>query len=151
MKVKDIMAKEVVTVDLETKIAKVAKILFENKFHGIPVMEGGKVAGIISESDFFAKGTDNLFLPTYIDMLDEVKIHGDLPGGKEKEVEELLELKAKDIMTKDSINVSPEMEIADLIRLFREKKLSVFPVIDKEKKLVGIVTLGDVLKLIKID
>ena len=45
----------------------------------------------------------------------------------------------KDIMTKDVIAVSPEMDIHKLAELFIEKNISGAPVVDKNGKLAGIV------------
>ncbi|MFH1288141.1 MAG: CBS domain-containing protein, partial [bacterium] len=45
----------------------------------------------------------------------------------------------KDIMTKNVVTVSPEMDIHKLAELFVEKNISGAPVVDKSGKLLGIV------------
>ncbi len=45
----------------------------------------------------------------------------------------------KDIMTKNVITVSPEMDIHKLAKLFMEKNISGAPVVDKSGKLLGVV------------
>ena len=45
----------------------------------------------------------------------------------------------KDIMTKNVITVSPEMDIHKLAELFMEKNISGAPVVDKTGKLLGVV------------
>lgn len=55
-------------------------------------------------------------------------------------------LKAKDIMTKDVITVKPGATVEDLARLLMEHKISGVPVVDDEKKIVGIVTENDLIR-----
>lgn len=54
-------------------------------------------------------------------------------------------LKAKDIMTKDVITVSPATTIEELARIFMENKISGAPVVDDRGDLVGIVTENDLI------
>ncbi len=54
-------------------------------------------------------------------------------------------LKAKDIMTRDVITVSPATTIEDLARIFIEKNISGAPVVDDRGDLVGIVTENDLI------
>ncbi|HMK55794.1 MAG TPA: CBS domain-containing protein [Dissulfurispiraceae bacterium] len=55
-------------------------------------------------------------------------------------------LKAKDIMTKDVIAVSPSMTVEDLARILVERRISGAPVIDAAGDLVGIVTENDLIR-----
>jgi CBS domain-containing protein len=54
-------------------------------------------------------------------------------------------LKAKDIMTKDVITVSPEATLEELGRLFIEKKISGAPVVNAAGAIVGVVTENDLI------
>jgi CBS-domain-containing membrane protein len=54
-------------------------------------------------------------------------------------------LKAKDIMTRDVLTVSPETTVEELGRLFMEKGVSGAPVIDADGKIAGIVTENDLI------
>jgi CBS-domain-containing membrane protein len=53
--------------------------------------------------------------------------------------------KAKDIMTKDVITVKPEATVEELARLLMNNKVSGVPVINDNKKLIGIVTENDLI------
>ena len=55
-------------------------------------------------------------------------------------------VKAKDIMTKEVITVSPDTTVEGLGRLLMEKGISGAPVIDSNGKLFGIVTENDLIK-----
>lgn len=54
-------------------------------------------------------------------------------------------LKAKDIMTRDVVTVTPRTTVEELGRLFLEKGISGAPVVDDNKKLTGIVTENDLI------
>lgn len=53
IKVKDVMTKDVVTVEVNDTIEKAARLMADNKIGGLPVMAGKEVAGIITETDLF--------------------------------------------------------------------------------------------------
>jgi CBS domain-containing protein len=147
MKVGDMMTKGVIYATPETKIDKVAELLTENKIHGMPVVENEKVVGIIVEDDFFTKGSLSIHLPSYIDFLKKAKVDETLEGSQKKDVTNLFEIKASDIMTKDCMTVLPEMRIAEVVYVFKKTGHKTFPVVDSEGKLVGIITMADILRL----
>jgi len=51
--VKDVMSKEVITIEEDTPIEQAARIMADNKIGGLPVMREGKVVGMITETDLF--------------------------------------------------------------------------------------------------
>ncbi|MDQ1284483.1 MAG: hypothetical protein QG620_831 [Patescibacteria group bacterium] len=150
MKVKDIMTKEVVSVSPETKVTEVAAIMSKNRFHGVPVVEKGKIVGIVTESDFFTKDSGNLYLPSYINFLESAKLAEDLPEEKKEKVGKLIDARALDIMKKECVTILQDMDVRDLLSFFRETKFNSLPVTDEDDNLVGIVTLADVLGMIKV-
>jgi acetoin utilization protein AcuB len=50
---KDVMTKNVITVTPETPVQEAARIMAEKKIGGLPVVQAGKVIGIITETDLF--------------------------------------------------------------------------------------------------
>lgn len=52
--VKEIMAKKLYTVKMDTPIDEAAAMLRENRIGGLPVVDNGKIVGIITETDIFA-------------------------------------------------------------------------------------------------
>lgn len=61
IKVKEIMSKTVHTVSPDDNLRAAARLMLEHKIGGLPVVEDGRVVGILTESDVFR---------TMIDMLD---------------------------------------------------------------------------------
>ena len=51
--VKDVMTRKVLTVTEDTPIEEAARVMADNKIGGMPVMQDGKVTGIITETDLF--------------------------------------------------------------------------------------------------
>jgi acetoin utilization protein AcuB len=51
--VSSVMTQHPVTISPDDSVANAARIMFENKFGGLPVVKGGRMVGIISESDLF--------------------------------------------------------------------------------------------------
>lgn len=148
MKVKDIMTEDVITVDSKTKIKEIASILTENRIHGIPVMEKKKIIGIITETDLFVNGSENLYLPSLIDSIERTDFTNKIPRDKKNKIKELTKAKAEDIMSHDCMTIAPEIGVEKLLDIFKETKFHTMPVVDKNNLLCGIVTLADVIALI---
>src|SRR6266542_6986032 len=51
--VKRVMSKKVITVDRDTPIEEAARIMADKKIGGIPVVDDGRVVGMITETDLF--------------------------------------------------------------------------------------------------
>jgi CBS domain-containing membrane protein len=51
-RVEEVMTSEVETAEPDTPASTAARVMFENKFGCLPVLEGSKLAGILTESDF---------------------------------------------------------------------------------------------------
>lgn len=148
-RVKDIMIRDVVFATPGTKVVELAETMFKFGFHGLPIIEDGKIVGIITENDFFIKDSGVLFLPSYISLLKETRIADDLPEEKKKKIKTILSLEAKDIMSKDVVTVSPEMEVPELLEFMKKTRFNTLPVTDDEKNMLGLVTLVDVIGMVR--
>lgn len=149
MTTQNIMTKKVIAVVKNENIIKVAHLLDKHKIHGVPVVdENSKLVGIITESDFFIKTLPGLHLPSYIDFLKKAKFAKRLSKQQKERTNRLLEARAKDIMTKRCIYVAPTLEIKYLVEYFKDKHIYTIPVVDKNKIVVGVVTMADLIKLI---
>lgn len=51
--VQKVMTRKVITVDRDTPIEEAARIMSDKKIGGLPVMSGGRVVGMITETDLF--------------------------------------------------------------------------------------------------
>jgi len=121
------MSKNIIYATLDETIYDVSKKLYENRITGLPILDDkGKIVGVISQSDI-------------VKLLEKYK------------EEDLKNLSLKDFLKKRKkrlIVASPNSTIKRLIRLMVKYDISRVPIVDKEKKLVGIVTKSDIVKLI---
>jgi len=128
MKVRDRMAKDVITVDMDTSITEAFRLMKENRVRRLPVMEKGKLAGIVTLSDL------NRAAPSSATSL---SIH---------ELNYLLaKTKIKDIIPKNQqlFTVRPENYIETAAKIMRQNAVSGLPVVDHHGRLVGIITETD--------
>ena len=143
--VRDIMTKEVVSVQPGTSVSKLALAMVTNDLTGVPVVRKGHVVGMVTDSDLVAQKS-NIHSPQFLSALHSFIM---LRSSKsvEDEIKKLLGSKAEDIMTSPVVTVRPGESIAKLATVMVETKANPIPVIE-EGELVGIVSRHDLLKLI---
>lgn len=142
MKVSDVMQKQVDFVTPETTVKDVARLIFGRNINGVPVCKGKKIVGFITERDILRK-----FYPSMQEYVEDPVHTADFEG-MEKNVSEILNLPAKEIMNEKVITVeveSPLMRAQSFMLVYRVGKL---PVVDKNGNLVGIVTQGDIFRAV---
>ncbi len=61
-----------------------------------------------------------------------------------------LELHVKDVMTQDVISVTKYESIVRVATILSERNISGIPVVDREKKVIGIITQADILSIVGI-
>ena len=62
MKAKDIMERNVLAIKKDVFVKDIAKIMFENKISGLPVVDDeNKVIGVVTEKDLFLKEKESTF------------------------------------------------------------------------------------------
>ncbi|MBI4758698.1 MAG: CBS domain-containing protein [Chloroflexi bacterium] len=146
MKVKEIMATEVVSVGPETRVNEIARLMLERQVSGVPVIDDSKaVVGIVTELDMIVRNA-RLHFPTYIRLLDST-FYLESPQHFGEELRRALGTTAKDIMTQNVITVGPEAEVEDVATLMVEKRVNPIPVVE-DGRLVGIVSRTDLIKLL---
>jgi len=141
MKVSELMTKEVLTVSPEMSVREAAKMLFAREISGLPVVDENKrVVGMITEKEIIA-----MALPKYTEELRDFDIIlNEEPF--QKKVADADKIKVKDIMRREVLCVNEDVSVAEVARLMIAKKQRRIPVLDKEKKLVGIIARADIVK-----
>jgi len=146
MRVSEFMTTHVISVTPDTPVHEVAETLEKFHFTGIPVVDGKKVVGLIAERDFITSGSD-LYLPTYIKLLTDMDFVSGDNSKLPKEAQAIINAKAKDIMNKQLVTISPEASLEELAETFAVKRVNPIPVIDKEGNMLGIISRSDLIKL----
>lgn len=129
MIVKDVMKKNVISVEPETTVTEAKELMNKNNISKLPVIKGGKLAGIITKNDLLQAGPS---LATTLDMY---------------EISYLLsKLNVKKIMTAEVVTASPDDVVEDAARVMVEKQIGCLPVV-KNGVVVGIITENDLFRL----
>jgi CBS domain-containing protein len=118
MKVKRAMHKGAMWISPETPLLEIAKTMQEHDIGALPVGENDRLVGMVTDRDIVCRG---------------------VAGGRD-----LSKLKARDVMTKGITYCRDENEIQEALDLMQKHKVRRLPVIDANKRMVGILSLGDV-------
>jgi CBS domain-containing protein len=145
IKARDIMTKGPITISSDSDITAAAKILLEQGFNGIPVVDEGRLVGIICQSDLIAQ-QKVLPLPSVFTLLDAF-IPLKSTKSIEKEMQKIAAIKVTDAMTPNPITVGPETGIESVAELMVDKGFHTLPVVENDT-LVGVVGMADILKTI---
>lgn len=145
MRAMDVMTTPVITVDPETTVRDLAKLLSERNISGVPVCEDGdRLVGIVSEGDLlhrFETGTERRLQKRrswWLDSLaaeteaarDYVKAHGQ---------------RVRDIMSREVISVADTADLAEVAMLLETKLIKRVPVV-RDGKLVGIISRANLVR-----
>lgn len=144
MYIKDIMTKEVITVSEDDTIEKCANLLITHNLSGLPVLDdNGKIKGIVTEGDLIRR-ISRIEGPAALEVLGGI-FYLESPKKFMDKVKNSMGSKARDIMTKDIITISPDKEMEEGATLLVKNKIKRLPVIDKEGNLIGIVSRKDIM------
>jgi CBS domain-containing protein len=136
MRVRDVMTQDVATVAPDTDLGDLAALLVEKRISGVPVVEGGRVVGVVSERDilFKERPSEGLSRGVLAWLMDE----GDLT----------LKIDARTVgeaMTSPPLTIAPSRGVADAAVTMLDENVSRLPVVD-HGRLVGIVTRHDLVR-----
>ena len=148
--VADIMTAEVLTVKKETPLKEAIAILAENKISALPVVdESGKLVGILSERDLMwqESGVDT---PPYIMLLDSI-IYLQNPARHDKEIHKALGQTVGEVMGDISLTIEPDKPVREAARLMHNKEIRRLPVINEQQQVIGIITQGDIVRMMASD
>ncbi len=118
MKVKDMMHKGAEFVAPNAKLQVIAKKMRDHDIGAIPVCEGGKTVGMVTDRDIAIRA---------------------LANGKDFSA-----IEARDVMSRNVIFCRDTEEVEDALRIMESKKIRRLPVLNEDEKLVGMVSLGDI-------
>jgi CBS domain-containing protein/anti-sigma regulatory factor (Ser/Thr protein kinase) len=122
LKVKDVMTTAILTATKSQTLRHIQALLRENHVTGIPVVEDQHLVGMVSIADI-------------ITALDKGYI----------------ELPVEERMTKDVITLQDDMPLSFAISCLNKYHYGRYPVLDKEQKLVGIISSSDVIRTLLIE
>ena len=142
--VSEIMSRDPVTVPPEMSVTDAARIMVERGIGALPVVEGGRLIGLVTEGDLIMKDV-RLEYPTYIHLLDGFIMYPPSTAKFESELKKAVAASVRDVMTAEPVTVQESAGVDDVATLLVEREVSRLPVMDGDR-LAGIVTKSDVLR-----
>jgi len=111
---------EVLTIDADATVFEAIKRMVDANVGALLVTEGGRVTGIVTERDYLRRVT--------------------LEGRTEEET------LVREIMTSPLVYVTPDTSVEECMAVMTERRIRHVPVFTEGRDLVGIVSIGDVVK-----
>ncbi len=149
IQVREIMSSPAVTVTPETEIRKVARIMRERLFSGVPVVnESGELLGLITEMDLIKRNAP-LPQPQYIAVLSAL-IPVNLAEARQyrEQLRQVLATTAGDLMQEEVVTVEPETPIEEALEAMLDPEVTMLPVMQGDR-VIGVVTRTDLVRLIE--
>ena len=139
MKIDELMTKDVVAVEPETTLKKVASQLVAHRISGVPVVDAQRrVVGVVSEADILVKEAGA--------KPESRRILSWVLGGGSADNDKLEARTAKEAMTSPAITVEADKHVSQAARLMNEERIKRLPVVDSAGTLLGIVTRADLVR-----
>jgi len=117
MKIKDMMHKSAACVAPDATLQQIAKKMKDFDVGAIPVCEGDKAIGMVTDRDITISLAD---------------------------AKDVSKLSARDLMSKNVIHCRDTEEAEDAIRIMEKNQIRRLPVLNEAQQLVGMVSLGDI-------
>jgi CBS domain-containing protein len=145
MKAKDIMTSPVITVAPDTAVREIARLLFERRISGVPVVEDGRLVGIVSEADLLHRheiGTERpapgswwlRLFSSDVTPASYVRSHA---------------MHARDVMAHEVVSVTPDTPVAQIATLLETRGIKRVPVV-RGAQLVGIVSRANLVQALAL-
>lgn len=141
MKVKEIMAKEVVSIKPDDTALAALSLLFKMQISGLPVIDTqGKLVGMFTEKEVLS-----YVLPSYLDKVGRFVYEED-PKSTKRKCLELGKIKVSQLMRKEVVTTNEDVTLCEVARIMLTQKARRIPVLDKSGKVSGIVARGDIVR-----
>ncbi len=132
MKASDVMTSPVISVTPRTLLKEVAAALLKHRVSAVPVVDGGKLVGIISEGDLIPLET---LTDPRSQMIPVEAPHGPVPT------------RAEEVMSSPVVTVAPTADLGRVARLLLSRGIKRVPVVERGR-LVGIISRRDLVAVL---
>lgn len=149
MQIKDVMTPNPVTVTVDATVSDVAGLLKKYRIGGLPVMDGERVSGIVTETDILSlldssDQVDLLWLTSPLDAIEGSIKEADFDKIR-KALEEIGNTPVIDVMSQEVVMIEDEASVQDGAKMMHIEDIGRLPVI-KDDRLAGIVTRRDIIR-----
>ena len=131
MYIKEYMRTPVITVAPDTLLDEALRLMHENNIRRLPVVQDGILVGLVTRR-----------------ILQEATPTSPMPLSIWGAHYQLSKMRIRDVMITDVITTSPDDAIEEVTAMAEKNKIGSLPVVDKQGKLVGILTVTDLNRLL---
>jgi CBS domain-containing protein len=117
MQIRDVMTSKVSMVRPDTPLSEVAKRMRDEDIGAVPIADGDKLIGMVTDRDIVTRAV--------------------------AENSDISRIRARDVMSPKVLYCMEDETVADVLLNMREEQIRRLPVVNQEKRLVGVVSLGD--------
>ena len=140
MMARDVMVEQVIAIDPEASVAEAARLMSEFDISALPVVDAGRLVGIISESDLLRRAEIGTAVhhPWWIEAVtpaarlaaEFTKSHG---------------MRVAEVMSKDVVTADEDTPLSDIAALLERNRIKRVP-ITRDGELVGIVSRANLVQ-----
>lgn len=129
MNVGHYMTKNVITVTEETRVTDAVDLMEKNDFHRLPVVKDNQYIGIVTDEEIAENSPSSV---TSLSIYEMNYLFDKMTVGE--------------IMTQQKVTVTAETLLEEAATIMKNENVTVLPVLDDSKQVVGIVTYKDIFK-----
>ncbi len=142
---RELMTTPFVAVQADDPVEKVGSVLLESGHHSLPVLDkDGRLVGMIGERDLI-DAHRRVHLPTLVTILDALIPLGGMHE-YEEELRKVTAVSAAQLASTQVITAAPDEDADAVAEKLLRKDIHAVPVVDREKRVIGIITRSDVLR-----
>ena len=145
---KEIMSSPPVSIHEDKTLQDTIELLAKHRFSGVPVVDSEeKLVGIISDADILRYSQKINVVPK-TNLSGWISPYADVSelASMQKGIETLHQTRVSEVMTRKVYTVNEEAEATDIARLMNRRNINRVPVVNSEKKRIGIVTRADMVQ-----
>lgn len=131
MQVRQMMARDVVTLEVETTLDIADDVMTFKRIRHLPVLENEALVGLVTQRDLFRAGLSSI-----------------LEFRKHAVKEWLAQIQVREVMTQDLVTIGPDAPVDDAVALMIDRKIGCLPVVEDDK-LVGLLSETDCLRYLR--
>jgi CBS domain-containing protein len=144
LRVAEISHEDWPTLGPDETVEGVIKLFAESGISGAPVVDNGRLVGLVTEGDLIFRDAD-IKAPGFLDILG-----GLIPLGSwdeyRKEAVKSAGVTVDEVMTRELITISPDASLAEASTLMADKRVKILPVAEGDA-LHSVITRMDILTL----
>lgn len=125
MKIQEVMTRQIQKVTPESNLQRVAEIMRDTDVGFVPVWNGERVTGVLTDRDIVIRGVAREMDPGAVRVME--------------------------IMTEEPLCCYADQSVDEVNQLMKERQIRRLPVLNSEDHLVGIVGLGDIAQSMEDD